>query len=124
MTYGVLQTIPFWLICLTIIFVLLISLELGFKIGLSQREYWKDADTGGGKVVLSSLLLLLGLILAFTYSAGLKRHDMRKQAVNMEANAIGTAYLRADFVNEPERSTLKKQLFEYARKRTGEYGKE
>ena len=39
--------------------------------------------------------------------------DERKQLVLEEANAIGTAYLRADLLNEQDREQIKKQLYEY-----------
>jgi hypothetical protein len=53
------------------------------------------------------MLALLGLLLAFTYSFSLSRADMRKQAVINEANAIGTAFLRADLGAEPGRGELR-----------------
>jgi len=39
--------------------------------------------------------------------------DERKQLVLEEANAIGTACLRADLLNEQDREQIKKQLYEY-----------
>ncbi len=45
--------------------------------------------------VLASMLGLLALLLAFTFSAALQRYEDRSQTVVAEANAIGTTYLRA-----------------------------
>ena len=45
--------------------------------------------------VLVSMLGLLALLLAFTFSAALQRYEDRSQTVVAEANAIGTTYLRA-----------------------------
>lgn len=41
------------------------------------------------------------------------RFDARKDLVRAEANAIGTAWLRADFMPEPDRQTSRKLLKEY-----------
>lgn len=111
-------TLPVWIVGLIFLAVLLGALETGYRVGLARRESWKDADSGGGGVVLTSLLAVLGLVLAFTYAAGVSRFDARKQAVILEANALGTAFLRADLVAEPGRSELRKALYEYARTRS------
>jgi hypothetical protein len=63
------------------------------------------------------MLALLGLMLAFTYAFSLSRADLRKQAIVNEANALETAFIRADLVAEPGRSELRRQLLEYARTR-------
>lgn len=63
------------------------------------------------------MFALPGLILAFTYASGACRLDARKQAIPAEANALGTAFHRADLVTEPGRTTLKQTLLEYARSR-------
>jgi hypothetical protein len=60
---------------------------------------------------------LLGLVLAFTYAFTLSRADLRKQAVIDEANAIGTAFLRASLAPEPTRTELRKALLDYAKTR-------
>ena len=63
------------------------------------------------------MLALLAFMLAVTYAFSLSRVDLRKQAVVNEANAIGTAFLRADLAPEPGRSELRQHLLEYARTR-------
>lgn len=50
------------------------------------------------KVVLGATLTLLGLIIGFTFSMAVSRYDQRKNLEEEEANAIGTEYLRADFL--------------------------
>ena len=47
-------------------------------------------------VVQTATLTLLGLIIGFTFSMAVNRYDQRKNLEEEEANAIGTAYLRAD----------------------------
>ncbi|MEH6583513.1 MAG: hypothetical protein V7754_16370 [Halioglobus sp.] len=117
MSYSILYTQPIWVNWFFFLVALALSVELGFRVGLWRRKNWLNSDVGGGGVVLTSTLALLGLILAFTYSASASRLDARKQAVIVEANAIGTAFLRAGLAAEPERRELREALLDYARTR-------
>jgi hypothetical protein len=116
--------LPVWLVGFFILIVLLAALELGYRIGHSRRDLWKDADSGGGRLVLTSMFALLGLMLAFTYGAGVSRYESSKQAIILEVNAIRTAFLRADMVAEPRRTELKQALLDYARTRKPKRGQQ
>ena len=105
-----------WLVGIIVLIVFLASLELGYRVGFSRRELWKGADSSG-QYILASLFALLGLILAFTYGAGVSRFDASKKAITLEANAIRIAYFRANLAVEPERTELKQALLDYARTR-------
>lgn len=109
---------PIQTIGIVIFILLLVATEIGYRFGYRQRKLWKNADTGGGTVALSSTFALLGLILAFTYAASVNRFDDRKQAVVDEANALSTAFLRADLIDKPEARELKEKILAYARTRT------
>ena len=63
--------------------------------------------------LLSSALGLLGLLLAFSFGMVLNRYEARRELVTTEANAIGTAYLRAQLLDEPHRSRLSNLLISY-----------
>jgi hypothetical protein len=63
--------------------------------------------------MVGSMLGLLALLLAFSFSMALDRYEERRHLVVQEANAIGTAYLRAQMLDEPHRSRLSKLLVEY-----------
>ena len=117
MEFAPLYNFPLWVPGIIFVILLAIALESGFRVGLKRRESWKDADSGGGAVVLTSMFALMGLVIAFTYASGVSRYDARKDAVSNEANALGTAFLRADLVAEPGRTELKTILLEYARTR-------
>jgi hypothetical protein len=54
------------------------------------------------------------LLLGFTFSLALQRFDNRSEAVVEEANAIGNAWLRADFLPDPVRTAALSQLRDYA----------
>jgi len=109
---------PAWVLGLFLLLILLLFMEVGFRLGLRHGPVPKATErTLRGDVTLSAMLALLGLMLAFTYAFSLSRADLRKQAVVNEANAIGTAFMRADLVAEPGRSELRQHLLEYARTR-------
>jgi len=57
--------------------------------------------------------VLLALMLAFTTSFVVERYDQRRLLVVEEANAIGTAYLRSQALDEPHRTRLSNLLVEY-----------
>jgi hypothetical protein len=101
--------------------VLSIAMEVGAWNG--RRLARMAADSGGGKngkrgdLEIGALLALMGLVLAFTYSFSLSRIDLRKQALVQEANAVGTAFLRADLLPEPGRTELRERLLDYAQTR-------
>lgn len=63
--------------------------------------------------LLGSALGLLGLLLAFSFGMVLNRYETRRELVTKEANAIGTAYLRAQLLDEPHRSRLSGLLIAY-----------
>jgi hypothetical protein len=63
--------------------------------------------------MLGGLLGMLAFVLAITFSITASQHNLRKENVILEANAIGTAYLRADLIDESAASEVKKLLREY-----------
>jgi hypothetical protein len=67
--------------------------------------------------LLGSVLGLLGLLLAFSFGMVLNRYESRRELVTKEANAIGTAYLRAQLLDEPYRGRLSSLLVQYTENR-------
>lgn len=113
----ILYDFPIWIDGALFVAVMLVALEIGFRVGLRKREAWRDEDVSMSNVVVTSFLATFGLILAFTYAFTVSRADLRKRVIIDEANAIGTAFLRAGLVPNPESAELKKALLEYARTR-------
>jgi hypothetical protein len=92
---------------------LLLALEAGFRAGWRNRG---DPDPHAGAqvgVIQGAMLGLLGLLLAFSFAAAANRFLERQDLIVQEANAIGTAYLRADLLDEPHRSELRSALKRY-----------
>jgi hypothetical protein len=110
--------IPLWLVFLLFVVLLLIPLEIGFRLGSIQKRSLPDPEgTARGDVTMTSMLALLGLMLAFTYSFSMSRADLRKKAIITEVNAISTAFSRADLLSEPGRTDVRRILHEYAMSR-------
>jgi hypothetical protein len=96
---------------------LLVALEIGFRFG---RRAAGESDTrAAGQVgaVQGAVLGLLGLLLAFSFAAAGGRFLERQDLIVEEANAIGTASLRADVLDEPHRSDLRAALKRYTEHR-------
>ena len=108
-TFDVFLRAPVWVLCLAFLAGLLLALEVGYRVGKHNRHR-EGSDIGP---IQGAVLGLLGLLLAFTYSYVATRVDNRKQAVVEEANAIGTAYLRAGLMPEPGRDDLRNLLRAY-----------
>jgi|SRR6056297_664983 len=94
---------------------------LGFMSGRSNRTRkiasGEEVDLRAGEASLGAIMALLGLLLAFSFGSSLSLLESRKTDIITEANALGTAFLRADYLSEPSRSELKAALYEYAQTR-------
>jgi hypothetical protein len=63
--------------------------------------------------LVGGMIGILGLLMAFSFSMALDRYEERRHLVVQEANAIGTAYLRSQLLDEPHRSRLSALLVGY-----------
>lgn len=63
--------------------------------------------------LVGSMLGFLALLMAFSFSMALDRYEERRHLVIQEANAIGTAYLRTQLLDEPHRGRLSGMLVAY-----------
>jgi len=82
-----------------VLFALLVLAHLvGFRVARCGRARADEGERSEASTLQGGMLALLGLLLGFTFAAASQRFDARKQLVLDEANAIGTAYLRATAV--------------------------
>jgi len=86
--------------------------ELGFWLGSSTRSTDEPFDRQVG-LVRASTAALVAFLIGFSFSGAASRFIERQDIIVKEANALGTAYLRADVIAEPQRSELKGALREY-----------
>jgi hypothetical protein len=68
-------------------------------------------------LVRAATLTLLGLIIGFSFQMAISRYDQRKTYEREEANAIGTAYLRADLLPAEDANKLRSSLAKYIQQR-------
>jgi hypothetical protein len=108
-------SMPIWLIGCGLLVLLLLAVEAGVRAGARTRARArrKEGETADFGPIQGAVLGLLGLLLAFTYSLAASRQDARRELVVQEANAIGTAYLRAGLLPEPRRGELRAILRQY-----------
>jgi len=64
-------------------------------------------------VVLAASLTLLGLIIGFSFSMAISRYDQRKNYEEAEANAVGTEYVRTQFLPAADAAQAQQLLREY-----------
>jgi hypothetical protein len=108
-----LDVFPLWVLFLATIAVVLLAVEGGFRLGqYRQRRLEHETETPVGAMV-AAMLALLGFLLAFTFGLAASRYDAKRQVLLEEANAIGTTYLRAEMLPEPQRAESRKLLREY-----------
>jgi hypothetical protein len=106
-----LEHAPLGLIWPTLSVVLLLAMALGYAAGrITPRRPREGGSLDGIGFLLSAALALLGLLIAFTFSMAATRFETRRDAVLHEANAVGTAYLRYQLLDEPGRGAISRDL--------------
>jgi hypothetical protein len=110
----ILDVLPIWAIFLLTAAFCFLAGELGFRAGRWLHRHYPDAEKGSSIGVLAGGLLgLLAFLLAFSIGLALNMFKSRMDLVVTEANAIGTSYLRAGFLEEPDRTEVRGLLREY-----------
>lgn len=107
------DTIPLWVLFFATILVVLVSIELGYLVGRQAHRRSEEEKESPASAIAATVLGLVAFILAFTFGIVFSRYDARKELVRQEANAIGTAWLRSDFLPEPDRAEAKLLFRDY-----------
>jgi hypothetical protein len=105
--------IPIWALFVGTILIVLASIELGYLLGRHTHRKSEEEKESSASPITGSVLGLVAFILAFTFGIVFNRFDAKKELVKQEANAIGTAWLRSDFLPEPDRSEAKSLFRDY-----------
>ena len=110
------------LLLAAIIFIMIIVFYL-FGHDLRNKVIKKNPDYSTIELgaINGTLLGLLGLLLAFTFSMASSRFDNRRQVIIEEANNIGTVILRTDIYPDSVRQLLRANLKEYVEARIAFY---
>jgi hypothetical protein len=101
---------PLLVLALSLV-VLWLSTRLG--IAFRKRRRLEDEEHEDFVLIVSATLTLLALIIGFSFSMAISRYDQRKNYEESEANAIGTEYVRADFLPPADASRVRALLKNY-----------
>jgi hypothetical protein len=113
MSFSYFDSMPVGIILIFITVFMLAFCEAGFQVGAHFRKKQDKEATVSLGPLLGGLLGMLAFVLAMTFSITTSQHNLRKENVILEANTIGTAYLRADLLDEPIAAEMKELLREY-----------
>ena len=100
---------------------MLLMLEVGRRIGIRRRVRDPDGAAAGLGALDGAVFGLMGLLIAFTFSGAASRFDRRRELVVLEANNIGTAYLRLDLLPASAQPALKDSFRRYVDSRLAVY---
>jgi len=110
----ILTEVEAWIVAVTLAAAMLAGWAAG---------WWRGRPRGGDKreeapsKFNDAVLALLGLLLAFTFSMSLARHEQRRQMVVTDSNAIGDFYTSVSLLKEPVRGRLRTLLRQYVEHR-------
>jgi hypothetical protein len=99
-----------------VLIVSLLVLWLSVQIGVffrKRRRNLEENERGDFATIMTAILTLLGLIIGFSFSMAIYRYDQRKVLEEAEANAIGTEYVRADFLPASYTAKVRALLRDY-----------
>jgi hypothetical protein len=100
---------PLWLIFVVSLAAILAAIEIGRRVGLIAGAQGRENIS----TIEGAILGLLALMIGFTFSMALSLFEARRDAVLLEANAIGTTALRARLLPAPRSTECVKLLREY-----------
>ena len=107
------DAIPIPAIFVGTIIVVMIALEVGYRLGDVVHRRSADEKESPVSVIAGAILALATFMLAFTFGIVADRYDTKKGLVREDANAIRIAWHRSDFLPEPDRAQAKMLLSRY-----------
>jgi hypothetical protein len=110
---GPLDFLPLWALFGLTIALVLLSIEAGFRIGRRRAAIAEPEKESSAGAMANASLALLAFLLAFTFGFAASRLEARRSVLLDEVNAIGTTYLRAGTLPQPERAQARALLREY-----------
>lgn len=113
MSREALNVVPLPLLFLAVSALSLLAVEGGYRFGRWRHSRVAGEKEGPVGAMVASVLALLAFMLAFTFGMAANQFEARRQAVLDEANALGTAYLRARLLPEPQGGESGRLLREY-----------
>lgn len=108
-----LDAVPLWILFLGTVVLVLGSTEVGYQVGRVSHRAAPNEKSSAASGASGAVLGLAAFMLAFAFGAVSSRFDTRKELVRDDANAIRTAWARADFLPEGDRAIAKRLLQTY-----------
>lgn len=109
----IIDLVPVWLLFFLMVGVVMLSSEIGYRIGLKVWGKAKAERESPASAISGTILGLQAFMLAFTFGIVSDRYDTKKSLVREEASAIRSAWHLADFLPEPERARSKSLFKDY-----------
>src|SRR5262245_21672162 len=111
--FDLLGDFPMLVMFVSTLFIVFLSYEGGFRAGRWRSRRPEREQEVVVRSMVGTMLGLLTFLLAFTFWLAATHFDAARQAFLNEANAIRTAYLRADLLPDPQRTEIRNLLREY-----------
>jgi len=109
------------LVALGVFAGMLLFMEIGRRIGRFRNSKQQQEPGESFLALEGSVFGLMGLLIAFTFSAAASRFEIRRNLVVEETNDIGTAWKRLDLLPPVSRSLLREKFREYVDSRLTVY---
>ena len=110
---GLLDSLPLWGIFLITLSITFLSMDLGFRGGKRRKRELSSGQTIRSGPVAAASFSLLAFMLAITFGVVDSRLKDIKRVVLEEANAVRTAFLRADLLSTKDRLEVRELLQGY-----------
>lgn len=110
----ILTDVDAWVTATVLAVAMLACWSIGWWRG---RGLTGEARKAEGSKLGDAILALLGLLLAFTFSLSLAKHDQRRLMVVTDSNAIGDFHTCVSLLKEPVRARLQGVIHRYVERR-------
>jgi len=114
-----LDAVPLGVLFTSVMLISLLAIESGRRIGRHRKKVIAEEAMRPIGTIVGAVLGMMAFVIAITYGAANNRFDARKTALLEDVTAIQTAYLRADLLPEPHRTTIRNLLRDYVQVRAG-----
>jgi len=104
-----------------LIAAVLLSIDVGHRLGVRRRLRHPQSVPTVHPTIEASVFGLMGILIGFTFYGAASRFDNRRNLIVLEANAIGTTYLRLDLLPPETQPVLRDAFREYLRSRLAVY---
>ncbi len=109
------ENAPLWQLAIMAFALMAAAWEAGSRLQARFGRKRHPDDVTDEGYILSGILGLLALLIAFTFGLALDRYETRRALVVTEANALGTAWLRTALLENP--AGVRTALRDYTRAR-------